>query len=176
MLSSQSMCCELFTGTSVKVVEKIAPSWAKLFIDRNRRCNSLWFWKCLRTKDTPFSLFFFFLKNFPSFEFMYLLCVSVLGLHCCTGFSLVVVNGGYSLTAMRRLLLIVVTSRCRAWTLGHGLQYLWPQALEHRLSRCGTWVSCSTACGIFLDQRLNPYLLYWQADSLPPGKPHFSLY
>ena len=29
-------------------------------------------------------------------------------------------------------------------------------------------LSCSVACGIFLDQGLNPYLLHWQADSLPP--------
>ena len=27
--------------------------------------------------------------------------------------------------------------------------------------------SCSTACGIFSDQELNPCLLHWQADSLP---------
>ena len=28
-------------------------------------------------------------------------------------------------------------------------------------------LSCSTACGIFLDQGLNLCLLHWQADSLP---------
>ena len=28
-------------------------------------------------------------------------------------------------------------------------------------------LSCSIACGIFLDQRSNPCLLYWQADSYP---------
>ena len=28
-------------------------------------------------------------------------------------------------------------------------------------------LSCSTACGIFLDQGLNPCLLHWQKDSLP---------
>ena len=28
-------------------------------------------------------------------------------------------------------------------------------------------LSCSTACGIFLDQGPNPHLLHWQADSLP---------
>ena len=28
-------------------------------------------------------------------------------------------------------------------------------------------LSCSTACGIFLDQGLNPCLLHWQEDSLP---------
>ena len=28
-------------------------------------------------------------------------------------------------------------------------------------------LSCSAACGIFQDQGSNPYLLHWQADSLP---------
>ena len=28
-------------------------------------------------------------------------------------------------------------------------------------------LSCSSACGIFLDQGSNPFLLYWHADSLP---------
>ena len=28
-------------------------------------------------------------------------------------------------------------------------------------------LSCSAACGIFLDQGLNPYFQHWQADSLP---------
>ena len=32
-------------------------------------------------------------------------------------------------------------------------------------------LSCSAACGIFLDQGLNPCPLHWQADSAPPGKP-----
>ena len=27
--------------------------------------------------------------------------------------------------------------------------------------------SCSTACGVFTDQRWNPRLLHWQVDSLP---------
>ena len=40
-------------------------------------------------------------------------------------------------------------------------------------------LSCSTACGIFLDQGLNPcLLLQWQKDSLPlelPGKPKILL-
>ena len=42
-----------------------------------------------------------------------------------------------------------------------------PGLLQHRLNICGIWVSCSVACGIFLDQELNPCLLNWQADSLP---------
>ena len=39
------------------------------------------------------------------------------------------------------------------------------QALEHRLNSCGAWLSCSAACGIFLDQGLNLCLLHWQVDS-----------
>ena len=57
---------------------------------------------------TLFSLFFF-LRIFPLLEFVYLLFLYVLGLHSCMGFSLVVVNGGHSLIAMCRLI-IVVTS------------------------------------------------------------------
>ena len=36
---------------------------------------------------------------------------------------------------------------------------------------------CPVACGIFPDQGSNPYLLHWQADSLPvsrQGSPRFS--
>ena len=39
-------------------------------------------------------------------------------------------------------------------------------------------LSCSAACGIFLDQRSNSCPLHWQADSLPPshqGSPICSL-
>ena len=39
-------------------------------------------------------------------------------------------------------------------------------------------LSCSLACGIFPDQRLNLGLLYWQVDSLPlshQGSPTFCL-
>ena len=46
-------------------------------------------------------------------------------------------------------------SFCRAWTLGH------------KLSSCGAGVSCSLACGIFLDQGSNPCLMHWQVDYLP---------
>ena len=49
------------------------------------------------------------------------------------------------------------------------------RALEHRLNSCGPWVFCSMACGILLDQGLNPCLLHWQADSSPwnhQGSPH----
>ena len=41
------------------------------------------------------------------------------------------------------------------------------QVLEHRFSSLVPWLSCSTACGIFLDQGLNLCLLHWRVDSLP---------
>ena len=51
---------------------------------------------------------------------------------------------------------------CGTRALGHaGLGRCGFQALEHRLN------SYSVACGIFLDQELNPCLLHWQVDSLP---------
>ena len=37
---------------------------------------------------------------------------TVLGLHCCTGFSLVVPSGGYSLLGVPRGLLLTVASLC----------------------------------------------------------------
>ena len=43
------------------------------------------------------------------------------------------------------------------------------EAPKHRLNSCGSgpWLLC--VCGIFPDQRLNLYLLHWQANSLPLG-------
>ena len=46
-------------------------------------------------------------------------------------------------------------------------------AAEHRLRSVqaavvvARWLSCSAACGVFLDQGSNSCLLHWQADSLP---------
>ena len=59
-------------------------------------------------------------------------------------------------------------SCCGAWVLGHtgsavtflGLESTGSIVVAHKLS-------CSEACGIFLDQGLNPCLLHWQVDSLP---------
>ena len=78
-------------------------------------------------------------------------------------FSLIAVNGGYCLVAMQRLLIAMASLLAE-----HGFRHLgfsscgsW--ALEHRLNR--PRLSCSMACGIFLDQGWNPRLLHWQADS-----------
>ena len=71
--------------------------------------------------------------------------MAVLGLCCCTGFSLIVLRGVYSLVVQASLR--SGFSCCRAWASGvrasivaaHGLGSCDSQALEHRLSSCGTW-------------------------------------
>ena len=68
---------------------------------------------------------------------------------------------------------------CGSPALEHVLNGCGSPALEHVLSSCGGRLSCSEACGIFLDQGLNSCLLHYQVDSLPaepPGKPLFISY
>ena len=60
----------------------------------------------------------------------------MLGLHCCVGFSLVVVSGGYSLVAVVGLL-IAVTSLPAAQALGVQTSV----AAAHRLSSCDAQAS-----------------------------------
>ena len=52
----------------------------------------------------------------------FLFSLAVLDLHCCTGFSLVVVSGDYSLVAMCGLLIAVASL---VWE--HGLYGAWAQ-------------------------------------------------
>ena len=98
----------------------------------------------------------------------------MLSLRCCTVFSLYVESRGYSLVAVCGLL-VVVASLVERGIQVHGLR-----SLQHRgsvvsaprLQRTGSvavahGLSCSLACGIFLDQGSNLCLLHWQADSLP---------
>ena len=86
-----------------------------------------------------------------------------LGLHCCVGLSLVAV----ACFSLWWFLLL--------WSTG-----LWASVMAAggsilgapRLWSSGSIVvvhglSCSTACGIFLDQGSNPCLLHWQVDSVP---------
>ena len=100
-----------------------------------------------------------------------------LGLHCCTGFSLVVVRRGYS----------------QFWGTGFSLQWLpfwWgtgcrapgPQYMHvgsgadvPRLSSCGLGLSCSVACGIVPVQASNPSpaLAGGFFTTEPPGKSSF---
>ena len=98
---------------------------------------------------------------------MYLF-VAVLSLHCCTGFSLVAASMGYSLAEVLRLLIVVASLVAE-----HGLQSTQASVVvAPGLQSTGSVVvaqslSCSVACGIFLGLGSNPYLLHWQADSLP---------
>ena len=106
--------------------------------------------------------------HFPLYIFFKYNCaylfLAVRGLHCCTGFPLVeqVEEGDYYLL------------RCTAFPLQ------WLLLLRSTgFSTCGSWAlsmdsivvahrsSCSEAGGILLDSGSNPYLLHWQADSLP---------
>ena len=93
------------------------------------------------------------------------------GLLCCEGFSLVAVRS-YSLVVVHRFLIAVgsLVAEHKGGSRVHGLTSCSSQVLEHRLSSCGTGLSCHMASGIFLDQGSNPCLLRWQVDSLP-GKP-----
>ena len=75
------------------------------------------------------------------------------GSFCCTGFSLVVASGIYSLVAMCGLLIAVASLVCpRAHRLQE-LQHSGSAVVAHGLS-------CCEARGIFPDQGSNPYLLH----------------
>ena len=96
------------------------------------------------------NFFFYFFIFFKVFLNLFL---AVLGLRFCV--SLVVASGGHS------------SSQCADLSLS------WPLLLQSTGSRRTGSVgvahgpSCSTACGIFPVQGLNPCPLHWQADSQP---------
>ena len=109
---------------------------------------------------------------FKNFLFIYSLFLTVLGLHCWAGFSLVVASGamlGCGMWASRCRGFF----RCVAWAVGHRLQIdnsTWAQQerlrdLEHRRNNWVHGLSCSVACGTFPDQGLNCVscvaLYYW---------------
>ena len=106
-------------------------------------------------------------SNSSGHPFNIYLSWAVLDLCCPAGFSLVVENRGCSLVAVRGLLMVMASLVVEhglkgAWTsvvMVPGLQSTGPIAMAHELS-------CSTACGIFLDQGLNLCLLYGRVDSL----------
>ena len=104
-----------------------------------------------------FSFFFFFnyLINFR------LRCVFVaacsLSLDAASGGCCSLRSTGFSLRWL--LLLQSMGSRCA------GFSSCGSQSLEHRLSSCSAWLSCSAACEIFPDQGSSPCPLHWQADS-----------
>ena len=86
--------------------------------------------------------------------------------------SLLVVSGGNSSCSAR--------AHCDGFSCcgARGLGRQASVAAAHGLSSCRSWapeqagsvvvahrMSCSRACGIFLDQGSNPYPLHWQVDS-----------
>ena len=80
------------------------------------------------------------------------------------GLSLVAASGGYSSLwcagLLRWLLLLLSTgSRCM------GFSSCGSRALEQGSVVVAHGLSCSAACGIFLDQGSNPCPLHWQVDS-----------
>jgi len=88
-------------------------------------------------------------------NYFLILFLAVLGLLCCTGFSLVVVRGGDSLVAVCGFPTVVAS------LVEHGLYSVQASVvIVHRLG-------CFMACAIFPNQGLNPCLLHWQAESLP---------
>ena len=92
---------------------------------------------------------------------MYLF-LAVLDLRAARGLCLVVASGGCSSLrcagfSLRWLLLLRSTgSRCTGFSSCGSRASV---VVEHGL------ISCSAACGIFLDQGSNPRPLHWQADS-----------
>ena len=106
----------------------------------------------------------FFLK------LIYLL-LAVIGLHDWVDFPLVAESGVYSsLWCMDLpwwpLLWCSTGSRCLV-SVGTA------RGLENPGSTVVEQLSCSKACGIFLDKELNLCLMYWQADSLPLSRHQF---
>ena len=112
------------------------------------------YWAIKKNENLPFAttwmnLGVFFKNKFIYFLFFWLYWVSV----AACGLSLVVVSGGYS------------SLRCPGFSLWWLLLL---QSVGAR--RAGSVVvvhglSCSIACGIFLDQGYNPCPLHWWADS-----------
>ena len=91
------------------------------------------------------------------------------------GLCLVATSRGYSLVAVRGLLIAVASliaeqglySVQASVVAAHGLSSCGSWAPKHRLNSVAPGLSCPTACGVFPDQGSNPCLLHWQADSLP---------
>ena len=102
-----------------------------------------------------------FLYLFISFYFL-----AVPALHCCMGFSLVVVSGDCPRVAVW-VLYVAVASRCRARLLRHVDSVVVAPEFWGTGSVLAHGFSCSELYGIFPDQESNACLLHRQVDSLP---------
>ena len=137
----------------------------------------------------------FFFKNIVLFIYLWLCWVFVAASRLFSSRS---EQGGYSVVAVLRLLISMaflvvgrLLSGCSAQAshlsgFSRGTQALGPAGsavVACWLQSSGSvavahWLSCPMACGIFLDQGLNPCLLHWQVDSLPlsPQKAHVTVF
>ena len=125
--------------------------------------------------------FFFFL--FYSFIYLFL---AALGLHCCTQAFSSCSEQGLLFIAVRRLLIEVASLVVEHGLQACGLQQLWHMGsavVARGLQSAGSEImahglSCSAACGIFLDQGLNlsPALAGRFLTTAPPGKYHSILF
>ena len=88
-------------------------------------------------------------KSFVFYKIILFIYFAVLGLSCCSGFSLVAVSGGYSVVAVYELLIAVASL-----ALEHRFKELRLQQLQLPGSRAQDQftISCSSACGILPDQ------------------------
>ena len=99
--------------------------------------------------------------------------MAALGLRCCPWAFSSCGERGLPFIAMHRLLSEVVSLCCGAQAVGtrasvvaaRELSSCGLRALERRLSSVVHRLSCSAACGIFLDQGSNLCPLHWQVDS-----------
>ena len=107
----------------------------------------------------------------------------MLGFHCCTGFSLVALSGGYPLVVVIRLLIAVASP------VAEHIQLLRTSVIvAFWLFSCGTkapectgsvalvhGLSCSVACGILVPQsRIEPAFPELQGEVLITGSPRKS--
>ena len=107
------------------------------------------------------------------FRFHLFFFLSSLGLHCCTGFSPVVVSRNYSLALACKLLIavasLVVEHRLQgSWAsvvTAPGLRTCGSRALKHSLSSCDTWAQLLPRY-VGSSQGLNLCLIHWPVDSL----------
>ena len=109
----------------------------------------------------------------------------MLGLCCCSDFSLITAGGGYSpagvcglLTAEASLLAELGLQGVQASLAAtRGLSRCGSQALEHRLSSCGARSSCSMACWDLPgpgNEPVSPALAGGFFTTEPSGKPLFT--
>ena len=112
----------------------------------------------------------------------YYLFLAVLGLHCRSDFSLITAGGGYSPAGVCGLLTAVASLPVELGLQGvqaslaatRGLSRCGSQALEHRLSSCGAWSSCSGACWDLPEpgiEPVSPALAGGFFTTEPSGKP-----